>query len=46
MTAAAVPAEPQQPAEPVQRAAERHLIAVPDPEPEADERGHIVLGYN
>ncbi|MBE1502107.1 hypothetical protein H4696_009207 [Amycolatopsis lexingtonensis] len=42
MTAAAVPAEPQQPAEP----AERHLSAVPDPEPETDEREHIVLGYN
>ncbi|WP_370966677.1 hypothetical protein [Amycolatopsis sp. cg9] len=45
MTAAAVPAEPQPSAEPAERA-ERHLIAVPDPEPEADERGHIVLGYN
>ncbi|NBH02743.1 hypothetical protein [Amycolatopsis sp. SID8362] len=45
MTAAAVPAEPQQPAEP-ERAAERHLSAVPDLEPEADEPGHIVRGYN
>ncbi|WP_158641443.1 hypothetical protein [Amycolatopsis eburnea] len=45
MTAAAVPAEPEQPAEP-ERAAERHLSAVPDLEPAADELGHIVLGYN
>ena len=44
MTAAAVPAEPQQPAEP-ERAAERHLSAVPDLEP-ADEPEHIVRGYN
>lgn len=46
MTAAAVPAEPQQSAEPAPAAVERHLSAVPDPEPEADEREHIVRGYN
>ncbi|WP_439382511.1 hypothetical protein [Amycolatopsis lexingtonensis] len=46
MTAAAVPAESQHPADPAPAAAERHLSAVPDPEPETDEREHIVLGYN